>query len=131
MNITGVAIAAPQSYYLEAYNSAGAASSETQTLEPLPEVTDPEATVARLTIGQAVGVVTAVAVVLVVLLLLVMFVATVSRRMRTEKQPAFLSHNFEPEKAGVVRLLYILYKYYDITMTSSLIFMQHTYYTTP
>ena len=105
VNITGVVIATVQTYHLEAHNSAGTAASETRTLDPLPEVSDPQATIVSLSIGQAVGVVISVATVLVIVLLLLMAVVQVSRMKRKEKPPAFLSHDFEFEKAGVVRLI--------------------------
>lgn len=103
VNITGVVIATVQTYHLEAHNSAGAAASETRTLDPLPEVSDPQAAIVNLTIGQAVGVVIAVVAVLVIVLILLMAVVQISRMRRKEKPPAFLSHDFEFEKAGVVR----------------------------
>ena len=106
VNITGVVIATVQTYHLEAHNSAGAAASETRTLDPLPEVSDPQAaTIVNLTIGQAVGVVIGVAAVLVIVLILLMAIVQISRMRRKEKPPAFLSHDFEFEKAGVVRFI--------------------------
>lgn len=101
-NITGVVVTSPQTYFLEAHNSAGTAVSETRTLDPFPEVSDPEVTIVGLTIGQAVGVIVAVATILLVVLLLLMFVTTVSRLRKKDKPPAFLSHDFEVEKARVV-----------------------------
>ena len=105
VNITGAVVTTPQIYFLEAHNSAGSVVSETRVLDPLPEISYPEATIANLTIGQAVGVIVAVATALIILLLLLMLLATVTRLRKTEKPPAFLSHDFEIEKVGVVSLI--------------------------
>ena len=102
VNITGATVTTPQTYYLEAHNSAGTAVSETRILDPIPEISYPEATVANLTIGQSVGVIVAVATALVIIMLLLMLLVTVGRLRKTEKPPSFLSHDFEIEKAGVV-----------------------------
>lgn len=102
VNITGAVVTSQQSYHLEAHNSAGSVVSETRTLDPIPEVSTGEVTVIGFTIGEAVGVIIAVATVIIVLLLLLMVAVSVTKSRKTEKPPAFLSHNFKVEQAGVV-----------------------------
>ena len=104
--ISGVVVHAPQPYYLEAHNSAGTVASDTRVLEPIPELSNPEATVAGFTIGEAIGVIIAVATVIIVLMLVVMVAVTVRRSRKVEKPPAFLSHDFKKEHAGVVGFIH-------------------------
>ena len=103
VNITGAVVTTSQTYYLEAYNSAGSVTSDILTLDPIPDIGATETTVAGFTIGEAVGVIVVVATVIIVLFLILMSVVTVSRlRKKNEKPPTFLSHDFKSELTGVV-----------------------------
>lgn len=108
INITGAVVTTPQTYHLEAHNSAGYVTSETRTLDPIPEVAATETTFVGFNIGEAIGVVIAVATVILVLLILVMVAVTVSRSRKKEKLPPFLSHDFKSERVGVVCMYIVI-----------------------
>ena len=62
----------------------------------------------------------AVATALVIIMLLLMLLVTVGRLRKTEKPPAFLSHDFEIEKAGVVSLMHtLIFNFLNVNHNSS------------